>query len=207
MGQKPAFMLVPHRETPHGAGNVSWPIISLMQQSNMPDVSERAGITTRCEAKPPRRILVVDDDFETGQISSCVLTRSGYEVDIAADGAIAWRALNCGHYDLLITNYRLPRISGIELMVKLHDLNRVIPVIMVSARLPGDQFARHPWLNPPAMLLQPCTVKELLDAVDKVLGASPAVGELPAPAPTRQVRPASQWLAHLMLLLRGPALP
>ena len=116
----------------------------------------------------------MDDDFETREIGSSVLRHCGFEVDAAGDGAVAWQALNTGRYDLLITTYKLPRMSGIELLMKLQAVHRALPVIIVAATLPGDQFTRYPWLKPAAMLPQSCTVTELMNAVNQVLCATEA---------------------------------
>ena len=175
-----------------------------MKESITPLVAEAAKLRVRCRANPPQRILVVDDDFETREIGSSVLRRSGFEVDAAGDGAVAWQALNTGHYDLLITDYKMPRMSGVELLMKLHAVHMTLPAIMAAATLPRDQFARYPWLKPAAMLLQPCTVAELLGTVNKVFAATEAAHEQISPTPIRQSQAASQWWAELMILLRRP---
>jgi CheY-like chemotaxis protein len=49
---------------------------------------------------------MVDDYFETCQVSSSVLVHSGYEVGTADDGFVAWQALNTSRHNLLITNHQ-----------------------------------------------------------------------------------------------------
>jgi DNA-binding response OmpR family regulator len=125
-------------------------------------------------------------------------------VDAARDGEVAWQALSTGHYDLLITDYKMPSISGVELLMKVHAAHMALPVIMAAAVLPRDQFTRYPWLKPAAMLLQPCTVADLLGAVHAVLAATEAAREPISPMPIRPRQTARQWLAGVMILLRSP---
>jgi DNA-binding response OmpR family regulator len=118
----------------------------------------------------PRRILVVDDEKDTRQLGVDILTRSGYEVDCAADGAAAWEALNTETcYDLMITDNNMPKLTGVELLKKLRGARMALPVIMATAILPEHEFARNPWLQPAATLLKPYTNDELLGTVRNVL--------------------------------------
>jgi DNA-binding response OmpR family regulator len=100
------------------------------------------------------------------------LVRSGYEVDAALDGADAWQALNETHYYLLITDHQMPRVTGMELIVKLRTEDKALPVILVSAEMPTEELNRHPDLHIDATLTKPFTAEALLETVRKVLSAS-----------------------------------
>src|ERR1700744_3146869 len=92
----------------------------------------------------PRRILVVDDDVFIREISSAVLTAQGYEVDTAEDGEHGWSTLvrangpDSDGYDLLITDNKMPKLSGIGLIQKLRSVCMNLPVILASGNLPAD---------------------------------------------------------------------
>lgn len=123
---------------------------------------------------PIRRILVVHDDNDLRQLSAEVLVRSGFEVHAAADGEAAWRALNDSSYDLVITSHKMPKVTGLQLLEKLHAVRKLQPVIMAAPSLPREEFIRSPWLHPAAMLLMPYTVTEFLKTVQEVLcGGNP----------------------------------
>jgi len=47
-----------------------------------------------------------------------------------------------------------------------------LPVIMATGALPPDEFTRHPWLQPAAILIKPYTIAQLLGAVKQALSAS-----------------------------------
>ena len=67
----------------------------------------------------PIRVLVVDDDESVRAVSVRVLQLAGYKVDTASDGEAGWEALRRDVFHLLITDNCMPRLSGLELIVRL----------------------------------------------------------------------------------------
>jgi DNA-binding response OmpR family regulator len=112
---------------------------------------------------------VVEDDISLRRLNTQMLSRSGYEVDGAADGAIAWQALSTDSYDLLVTAYDTPKLTGVELVRKVRAARMALPVVMATGTLPKEEFTRQPWLQPAAMLPKPYTAEEMLRTVKKVL--------------------------------------
>lgn len=120
---------------------------------------------------PSRRILVVDDNSDTRQLSVDVLVGSGYHVEHAKDGAAGWDAFLAGnHYDLVVTDNNMPNMTGIEMIARLRSACITVPIIMATEHLPAHEFARKPWLTPQATLQRPFSNDDLLKAVKKVLG-------------------------------------
>ena len=117
------------------------------------------------------RILVVDDDEDFRSLNTEVLFNSGYQVDTAADGALAWDSLQINRYDLLLTDYGLPKVNGLNLIKKLRAARISIPVILVSGSVPGAEL-RHLNLRIDATLPKPYTLDELLASVRRVLCAT-----------------------------------
>ena len=130
------------------------------------------GVPPRFQTSLPCRILLVDDDDSLRQISAEVLSQSGYEVDAAEDGDVAWETLQLKNYDLLITDQKMPRVCGIELLKKMRAVRMALPVIMATGTPPQAEFNRQPWLRPAAVLLKPYTIPELLGVVRDVLYAT-----------------------------------
>jgi DNA-binding response OmpR family regulator len=128
------------------------------------------------------RILVVEDEQDLRRLSAEVLIDAGYQVDVAENGAAAWFALQHSQYDLLITDQFMPKLSGVELLKKIHAANMTVPVIMATGFLPTWGFALHSWLQPVKMLLKPYSLKKLLATVKNVLHRTVSVGDdLPLP--------------------------
>ena len=140
-----------------------------MQSDKNISCKESPRTSTVAPAIPPRRILVVDDDPDTRQLSVDVLVNANFEVDAAIDGADGWEALRAKHFDLLITDNTMPRMSGLELIEKLRYTRLPLPVIMATGQLPTQEFEQKPWLLPDATLQRPFSNDDLLATVKKVL--------------------------------------
>jgi len=97
----------------------------------------------------PPRILLVDDDCYVRELNAGALIRSGYDVDTAGDGADAWKALNDQNYDLMITDNRMPRVTGMELIKKLRSEDMTLPVILASGTVPVEELKQHRWDREP----------------------------------------------------------
>jgi DNA-binding response OmpR family regulator len=138
--------------------------------SQRSQTEEPAIAPARGQKNSSRRILVVDDDRESRQLKIDLLTSSGYQAEAADDGAAGWEALRSHDYDLVITDNHMPRMTGLEMIEKLHITRMTIPVIMVTGHLPTEEFARKPWLKPEAMLQTPFANRELLETISNVLG-------------------------------------
>ena len=123
------------------------------------------------ESTDHARILVVDDDEGLRQLNRTALSLSGYEVDSAEDGQSAWDALQANHYDLLITDNNMPRLSGLELIRKLRTMHMTLPIILASGslRLATPDDGRLPAVT---MLPKPYGMNELLEAVKNTLPAA-----------------------------------
>ena len=83
-----------------------------------------------------RRIVVVEDDDNTALIVRYNCEAAGYRVDCIADGAAAAAAIPLDPPDLVVLDWMLPGISGIELLRRLRGCvsTRHIPVVLVTAR-------------------------------------------------------------------------
>jgi len=128
------------------------------------------------------RILVVEDERDLRQITAEVLIDAGYHVDVAEDAAAAWHTLQLSKYDLLITNQFMPKVSGVELLKKIHAARLALPVIVDTGNLPTWEFTVHTWLKPVKMLLNPYSFEKLLDLVKQMLSTTASTaGNSPLP--------------------------
>jgi len=70
---------------------------------------------TAAPAARPARILVVDDEPFIVQLVFDMLTEEGYEVDTAANGALALEQIDRKSYDLVLSDLRMPEMDGLSL--------------------------------------------------------------------------------------------
>ncbi|MBD3347332.1 MAG: response regulator [Chitinivibrionales bacterium] len=78
-------------------------------------------------------ILVVDDDSLFRESIIEILCRQGYDPEPAANGEEAIRSFRSGVFDLVISDMKMPGMSGIELLEKIKQMNGDIPFLMVTA--------------------------------------------------------------------------
>lgn len=156
-----------------------------MKDDEMRPMGEPAGAPLQGHARPGHRILVVDDEAAIRRLMTAVLTGSGYHVDAAEDGAVAWEALQAKPYDLLITDHNMPKVTGVELVKNLRSARMALPVVLVAGRLPADELAQNPSLQVAATLEKPFALAELLDTVDNVLRATDR--------PREEINPLANW--------------
>ena len=121
-----------------------------------------------------RRILIVDDEDNDRDLNSRLLIRAGYEVVGAVDGDAAWEAIQTQHFDLMITDNSLPKVTGIELVNKLHAAGNKLEIIFLTGEFPYDQVKRYPWLKNMVILTKPITNSEILSVVGKKLNDNSA---------------------------------
>jgi DNA-binding response OmpR family regulator len=123
------------------------------------------------EFTPPHCILVAEDDHDVRRLNTELLTDSGYRVDGAEDGAVAWETLQIKRYHLLITDYDMPKMSGIELVKKVRGARMELPIIMVSGTMPTEELKEH-GLHIDATLPKPYAIAEFLKTVKEVLSTT-----------------------------------
>jgi DNA-binding NtrC family response regulator len=140
-----------------------------MTVNSFTPAGETAGGMFHSQSDSGQRILVVEEAEDIRQLNAEVLVDAGYQVDAAEDGAAAWAALQLHRYDLLLTDQFLPKVSGVELLKRLHTARMTLPVIMATEILPTWEFALHPCLQAVTMLRRPYTIEKLLGLVKSVL--------------------------------------
>jgi DNA-binding NtrC family response regulator len=79
------------------------------------------------------RILVVDDDREMCRFLAETLGEEGYAVDAVQDGASALNLFAQSHFDLVISDLKMPRMAGTELLRRLKEIDPECPVLLLTA--------------------------------------------------------------------------
>ena len=118
-----------------------------------------------------RTILVADDESHILHVVSLKLRNAGYRVLTAHDGQEALEAAQQERPDLIITDYHMPQLSGLELCRRLKQDTSLpqIPVIMLTARgyhLEPQDTEQSGILR---MLSKPFSPRQLLATVNEVL--------------------------------------
>jgi DNA-binding response OmpR family regulator len=122
------------------------------------------------------RVLVVEDDEAIAQVLQRSLRLEGYEVKLAADGAVALEEAHAFLPDLVILDLGLPKLDGIEVAKRLREADDV-PILVLTARDTVD--ARVEGLDAGAddYLVKPFERQELLARLRALLRRRPPRGQ------------------------------
>jgi CheY-like chemotaxis protein len=137
----------------------------------------RQGEPAKGKTKHKLNVLLVDDDALVSANTGYMLTDMGHSVSearTAADALQLLKAPNHG-FDVVITDYAMPNMNGLELAVQIRKLYSTLPVIMASgyAELPADAVRGFPRLNKPYTEQQLSVVLELASRSPRPEAASP----------------------------------
>jgi two-component system chemotaxis response regulator CheY len=79
------------------------------------------------------KVLIVDDSTTMLRIINNSLSRIGIEdITQALDGVEAFEAYSKNKFDLVITDWNMPNMNGLELVKKIRAINKDIPIIMIT---------------------------------------------------------------------------
>jgi DNA-binding response OmpR family regulator len=88
------------------------------------------------------RVLVAEDDEGLGAVLARGLRDQGYVVDLVPDGETAAAYLRFYSYEVAVLDWRMPRLSGLDLVQQLRRAGTGVPVLMLTARdTPADRIA------------------------------------------------------------------
>ncbi len=122
---------------------------------------------------PEKKVLVVDDEIHIVHVVGIKLRNNGYEVLSASNGSEAYDIASEEKPDIIVTDYQMPVMSGLELIEKLWENpeTKDIPVIMLTARGFAIDQQQREQLNIADCLSKPFSPKELLRYIEDVLYA------------------------------------
>lgn len=114
-------------------------------------------------------VVVADDEPLIRTILASVLESMGCRVSCASDGEEAWDVLCTAEHDLLITDYMMPRLSGLALIRRIRASSRQLPVIMISGDMPLEEDDFETLLSPGMAIDKPFNAGVLLNAVERLI--------------------------------------
>ena len=79
------------------------------------------------------RILIVDDEAPIRALLGEHLQQVGYDVTLAPNGCIAMELLNKGEFDLVLTDLKMPGMTGLELLARVREVDAEVPVMLLTA--------------------------------------------------------------------------
>ncbi|MBL7107017.1 MAG: response regulator [Phycisphaerae bacterium] len=118
-----------------------------------------------------KTVLVVDDEIHIVYVVAIKLRNNGFNVITAENGEEAYELVKQEKPDLVVTDYQMPKMTGIELIEKLRqdEQTKQLPVIMLTARnfVIEDELKNN--LNISECIGKPFSPKDLLHTIEDVL--------------------------------------
>ncbi|MDI6756524.1 MAG: response regulator [Endomicrobiia bacterium] len=122
----------------------------------------------------PKKIFVVDDEPGIVKFMEKALVKNGYQVSASTDPRRALEDIAREPYDVIITDLRMPQMSGIELLEKVKSSGVSAEVVVVTAHATTDTAIECLRKGAADYLIKPFEINEMLATVGKVVG----IGEL-----------------------------
>ncbi|MGB0910629.1 MAG: response regulator [Nitrospirales bacterium] len=122
-----------------------------------------------------KRVLIVDDEADHRLLLKDMLGANGYVCEVAGDGKDALNVLRTTSVDVILTDFNMPRMNGLELIENLskQTYHLMVPVILVTSQDPDciPSLSSHEWLF--TILSKPYQWGKLLDTVEEATESAP----------------------------------
>jgi two-component system, chemotaxis family, sensor kinase CheA len=129
----------------------------------------------RQDKKEVKSLLVAEDSITSRMLLKNILESAGYLVTTAADGEDAWSELRSNHFDMLVSDVEMPKMSGFELTEKVRGDDRLsdLPVVLVTALASREDKERGVDAGADAYIIKSSFEEsDLLEVVNRLAGTA-----------------------------------
>jgi len=115
-----------------------------------------------------KKLLIVEDDNNLGQLLSEYLELKGYETTLCRDGEEGLNVFEKGHFDLCILDVMMPKKDGYTLSKEIKSINPSLPFIFLTAKSMKDDAIKGLKLGADDYITKPFSMEELLLRLDVI---------------------------------------
>jgi DNA-binding response OmpR family regulator len=116
-----------------------------------------------------KTILVVEDDLNISGLIKEIVERKGFRAVLAHNGAEAYEEFKNNKFDLLITDLKMPKIDGIDLIKMVREKDRALPIVIITGYGSEKNLAIAKSFGVSKILMKPCSVHDISDVLDTTL--------------------------------------
>ena len=119
-----------------------------------------------------QKVLIVDDFSTMRRILKNILKQIGFtNISEADDGSTAWEELQKNSFDLIICDWNMPKMSGIELLKKVRadDTYKDIPFLMVTAEAQKQNVIEAVQAGVSNYVVKPFTAESISEKLEKII--------------------------------------
>ena len=121
----------------------------------------------------PKRILLVEDDPVAAHTLRLALSVDGHSVDVAGDAELGLQLFEAKNHDLVIADFKLPKMDGLELAEAIKRRAPSRPVILITAYAESIPSNMGQVSNVDVLLGKPVSMAKLQEALQKVFPPAP----------------------------------
>ena len=115
------------------------------------------------------RVLLVEDEVLISMSTSMLLEDEGYLVEVASDGARGLEMALASPPDLIVTDYMMPRMNGLDMIVELRVRGSRAPIVLATSvpetQLPPSYSGGHD-----VHIIKPYCAAQILETIARLLG-------------------------------------
>ena len=131
-------------------------------------------VVTAAHARAAARILLVDDNKSGLAARKSVLEELGYRVATASGADDGLECFSNSEFDLVVTDYRMPKMDGVEFIRKIRTIHPEIPIIMLSGYVEAAGLTESNTGADLVILKSANEVTHLVRSVSRLLRRKPA---------------------------------
>jgi len=128
---------------------------------------------------PSYKLLVVEDDFATGELLKEILEQNDYQVVLRTDGVSALKAVDEQRFDLAMVDVMLPNLNGFQICERIRDdpRNELMPIIILTVLAESQHRIRALQAGATSFLNKPFDRMELLTQIHSLINLSRRVDQ------------------------------
>jgi DNA-binding NtrC family response regulator len=121
------------------------------------------------------RLMIVDDDPAVLETLELALTWEGHDVVKAESGAAAVEVARTAEVDLVLTDFKMSGMNGLETMLAIKEVNPSVPVLIITGFVSDEMEDEFKRCGAFAIVTKPFTLDDLFEAVRQALEPSTSV--------------------------------
>jgi PAS domain S-box-containing protein len=115
------------------------------------------------------KLLYVEDNIEAREMTKIILDDFFNNIEVAVDGEDGLKQFKENEFDLIITDINMPKLNGLDMIEKIRDIDKNIPILILSAYNEEDLFMRSIKLGIDGYILKPIDLEQLMSAFQRVI--------------------------------------
>lgn len=116
------------------------------------------------------RVLIIDDEQTLREVWALALRDFGHTVETAADGVDGIKQISIGSFDVILLDFNMPRLNGLEFLKRIRATDPDLPIVVVTAATDSELTTNIVKARADAILYKPIGLAELANTIRRLAG-------------------------------------